>query len=61
VYLIVVFIVWLYQNLGSYIETLSNDDSARMTFLFILFLSGFFITLIAQAVRRWKRQAGEER
>lgn len=61
VYLIVVFIVWLYQNLGSYIETLSNDDNARMTFLFILFLSGFFITLIAQAVRRWKRQAGEER
>lgn len=37
VYLIVVFIVWLYQNLGSYIETLSNDDSARMTFLFILY------------------------
>jgi SNF family Na+-dependent transporter len=61
VYLITVFVVWLYQNLGHYIETLSRDISARMTFLFILFLSGFFITLIAQAVRRWNKQAGEER
>ncbi len=58
-YLLIVFAVWLYQNIGSYIDTLSKDLSARMTFLFILFLSGFFITMIAQAVRRWK--AEEER
>ena len=58
-YLIIVFAVWLYQNLGKYIETLVSNDSARMTFLFIVFLSGFILTLISQAVRRWKKEANQ--
>lgn len=54
-FLLVIFGFWLKQNLTDYIDLLIENESARLTFFFIIFLSGFFIMLIMQAIRRWKQ------
>jgi len=55
-YLLIVFISWLYQKLPSYIQTLQTNTTARFTFFFIVLLSIFFILLIVQANRNWKKE-----
>jgi len=55
-YLLIVFISWLYQKLPSYIQTLQTNTTARFTFFFVVLLSVFFILLIAQANRNWKKE-----
>ncbi|GIX40388.1 MAG: hypothetical protein KatS3mg129_0121 [Leptospiraceae bacterium] len=54
-YLLIVFISWLYQKLPGYIDILRTNTNARFTFFFIIILSAFFILLIAQANRNWKK------
>lgn len=53
-YLIIVFLVWIYQKIGSYIELIRTDLVAQYTMLFILFLVVFFTILVMTAVRRWR-------
>jgi SNF family Na+-dependent transporter len=55
-YLLIVFISWLYQKLPSYIQTLQTNTTARFTFFFVVLLSIFFILLIVQANRNWKKE-----
>lgn len=54
-YLIIVFIFWLYQQLPSYVQTILTNTNARLTFLFVIMLSIFFILLISQAKRNWSK------
>ena len=54
-YLIIVFVVWLYQKMGDYVELIRTDIVAQYTMLFILFLVVFFTLLVMTAVRRWRR------
>lgn len=54
-YLLIVFISWLYQKLPGYIDILRTNTNARFTFFFVIILSAFFILLIAQANRNWKK------
>ncbi|MFN3604602.1 MAG: sodium-dependent transporter [Leptonema sp. (in: bacteria)] len=55
-YLLIVFIVWLFQKLPVYLKTLMVNTNARITFFFIVLLSLFFIFLIVQANRNWNKK-----
>lgn len=57
VYLLTIFGVWLYQKAPEYIALIARDTGALYTILFVIFLSGFFLTLIGIAVGRWKKQS----
>ncbi|MBX7058912.1 MAG: sodium-dependent transporter [Leptospirales bacterium] len=59
-YLIVLFGAWLYYDGPAQWEKLREDEVARYTVFFVLFLGGFFATLVAAAVRRWRAlEAGQ--
>jgi NSS family neurotransmitter:Na+ symporter len=58
-YLIVVFIVWFYQQLtaetANYFNSLATNSVAQLSFGFIIIVAIFFALLIRQAVSRWNR------
>ncbi|MDH5654408.1 MAG: sodium-dependent transporter [Spirochaetia bacterium] len=55
-YLIVIFSIWVYQNMPGYIKGFSEDGVARLTLVFIFVLIVFFLFLIGTAVKRWDQE-----
>ena len=60
-YLITIFVFWAIQKfpgrIASYVKSYKEGDSIPfLTLGFIILLIGFFLQLIATAVRRWKKQ-----
>jgi SNF family Na+-dependent transporter len=54
VYLLTVFFFWGYQNIPAYIASFRKDPVARLSLVFILLMTLFFILLIHAAVKRWR-------
>ncbi len=54
-YLLVIFLSWLYQNLPSYVDVLHKNLNARFTFLFIILFSAFLIFLVSLAKKNWEK------
>jgi len=58
-YLIIVFIIWFYQQLtaetANYFNSLATDSVAQLSVGFIIIVAIFFALLIRQAVSRWSR------
>jgi neurotransmitter:Na+ symporter, NSS family len=55
VFLLMVFAIWLYQTAGQYIQKIGHDPVVEMSVGFIVLVLLFFLMIIAQSVRRWKR------
>ena len=52
----IVFVIFAYQNTGSYVETLKKDGIVQFCIGFVVLIAVFFALLIAAAVRRWRKQ-----
>lgn len=55
VYLLVVFVVWLFQTAGTYARKIGSDPVVTASVAFLVFVFLFFLLLVAQSVRRWNR------
>lgn len=55
-YLLAIFAIWAYQNVGGYVKSLQDpaNDVVRWSIGFILLNFAFFLFLIHRAVRRWE-------
>lgn len=58
VYLLAIFVLWAWQNVGGYIQSFREDSAVRWSILFLLGVLGLFLWWIHLAVRRWR--AAEE-
>jgi len=56
-YLIIIFSLWVYQNMPGYIKSFSEDAVARLTLIFIVVIIVFFLFLIGTAVKRWDKES----
>ena len=55
VFLLAVFVIWLYQTAGQYIQKIGHDPVVAISVAFIIMVLLFFLMIITQSVRRWKR------
>ena len=55
-YLLTIFVFWLIERMPSYWQQIEEDEVARYTVSFIIFLLVFFTILIMQAQKRWKHR-----
>ncbi|MFM8460082.1 MAG: sodium:calcium symporter, partial [Chthoniobacterales bacterium] len=56
VYLIVVFVVWAWQDVGSRLDDFSESAAVRWSLLFLVGVLVLFLWWIRLAVKRWKAQ-----
>lgn len=61
VYLLVIFVVWAYQKVPGYVDSLETNHVARYTLYFIVLMAVFFLLLIMAAVNRWKKLEEERK
>jgi SNF family Na+-dependent transporter len=55
VYLLGVFVMWAYQQSGSYVEVLRTSRVAQLTIGYVLIVAALFALLINQSVKRWRK------
>ncbi len=58
VYLLGIFVVWGWQNVGGYIQSFREDAVVRWSILFLLGVLVLFVWWIHLAVRRWNAEEG---
>jgi len=56
VYLLAIFVVWAWQNMGDYVQSFREDSVVRWSILFLLGVLALFLWMIRLAVRRWEKQ-----
>lgn len=54
VYLLAIFVLWAWQNVGGYVESFREDSTVRWSILFLLAVLALFLFWIHKAVRRWR-------
>ncbi len=59
-FLILIFILWIQQELPKKLEALESDVTMQLTVTFLVVLSAFFLILISAALRRWRKQEKED-
>ncbi len=58
-YLLIIFILWAWQNVGGYVQSFREDSTVRWSILFLVGVFALFLWWVHLAVRRWR--AAEER
>ena len=59
VYLAAIFVVWAWQNVGSYVQSFREDAAVRWSILFLLGVLALFVWWVHLAVRRWNDEEAQ--
>jgi SNF family Na+-dependent transporter len=58
-YLLAIFILWAWQNVGTYVQSFREDSVVRWSIFFLLCVLALFLFWINRAVRRWRAEEAQ--